>query len=396
MFLQTINSSSAQHPICLKDGDKSPIDKPLLDARLNQKTKSNFTERSIRINIHFVLRSDGTGNFTETGDNLGNSLSGYKFAKDFMSRAATTVSYNTRMNIPPNNTIPVLDPKYHYILDAVYFHRNDNFFTFNANGDLMHDALGADKEEVFNVFLTEDISLSTSGGYASTISHVTAYKYIEIANFYGWTYLNYVYQNPIGTIYDYVMHGTSGTIAHEVGHLLGLRHTVQYGRRIKCPTPSREGYIDYSCDDDCADTPTAWSIYEDPNNYDPTNPIDPRTYPECGWATGGRMWCSNNMMDYNGSNALTPCQLEIIHAGLDGGLKSFTACEAVKNNLILNDIGYPKFAYFGKHVEIGHANLPVADLAPTEEATVYFSNDIVMDNIIIYGAFEAIRHDACN
>ncbi len=42
------------------------------------------TQRIIKINIHFFLRNNGTGNFTETHDNAGNPLSGYEFAKNMV------------------------------------------------------------------------------------------------------------------------------------------------------------------------------------------------------------------------------------------------------------------------------------------------------------------------
>jgi hypothetical protein len=41
------------------------------------------TIKTIRLNYHFMLKSDGTGNFTQTDDGMGNtSYNGYIFAED--------------------------------------------------------------------------------------------------------------------------------------------------------------------------------------------------------------------------------------------------------------------------------------------------------------------------
>jgi hypothetical protein len=246
------------------------------------------------------------------------------------------------MNIPPDNTVPANNKNYAFILDAVYFHRNDAWFNFYDAG-AAYPIIGADKTEVFNIFLSDDPNSSTAGGYASDLSHdATAPKFTENRNYYR-TYQNFRNNIPQGNQYAWVLHGTETNTNHEIGHLLGLSHTVRYNSSTKCPTiafPFGRAF-DPNCDDGCADTPTAWYI---------TDNLNSGRHPACGWVQ--EKWCSNNMMDYSGNNALTPCQLGIIHAGLDGGLKNYKACEAVKTDKIICSLGFPKLAHFGKKLPL--------------------------------------------
>jgi hypothetical protein len=349
----------------------------------NGRARSPSDFKVVRINYHFVLRSDGTGNFTETGDNRGNPLNGYQFAKDITSAMNSSLSYNPQMIIPPNNTIPANNKNYAYVVDAVYFHRNNSWFNFGS-GPTLYNTVGADKSTVMNIFFTH--GTGTAGGYAVDLPHnPTTPKWTENQAYYK-RYVDYLNQVVQGDQYGWVMHGLNKNTGHELGHLLGLSHTVQYNSEPACPTVADGGTVDITCDDGCDDTPTAWYMRDILNA--------PR-HPYCGWVNATTPWCSNNMMDYNADYALTPCQLNIIHAGLDGGLKNYKTCEAVKTDNSLCDIGYPKLAYFGKVVTIG-CNGSTATLAANEEAHVYFSNEVILNPIEINGDFDVTFQATCN
>ncbi|MCB0737183.1 MAG: hypothetical protein KDC92_06700, partial [Bacteroidetes bacterium] len=98
---------------------------------------------------------------------------------------------------------------------------------------------------------------------------------------------------------------TIGTLSHEIGHLLGLKHTNRFDNG-----PCNSLQNDY-----CDDTPPSGSL----------NPCKcpPPSTDDCGcWNglasdnghTGDDEPCSNNMMTYNAkANALTPCQIGRMH-----------------------------------------------------------------------------------
>jgi hypothetical protein len=393
ILLLFLNTLSPAQNICLTNDDPVwVVERARLVGNLKKtelRSPSDF--KVVRINYHFVLRNNGTGNFTETGDNRGNALNGYQFAKDITNAMNQSLSYNIPMNIPPNNSVSVNTKNYAYVIDAIYFHRDDAWFNF-GNGQDLYNTVGADKNSVMNIILTHrghtrvPPSTISAGGYASSLSHAaTAEKFTENRDYYQ-RYIDFLDQLTIGDQYGWAIHATYKNTVHELGHLLGLSHTVNWNDAPNCPTVADDGFVNVNCDDGCADTPTAWYIRD---------VLQAPIHPGCGWGTSSFMWCSNNMMDYNDNIALTPCQLGIIHAGLDGGLKNYKTCIAVKTDNSLCDIGYPKLSYFGKIVTIGCSGT-TATLTGEEEAKVFFSDQVVLNPATIDGAFEVVFQSTCN
>ena len=97
----------------------------------NSSTSMNY----IRVNFHFMLKSGHTGNFTETSDGVtsNSTYTGYYFAKTIVNTANYRLSINDKSNLPPGNTIPVLDPKYRFVLDGVYFHEDNANYNFGTS-----------------------------------------------------------------------------------------------------------------------------------------------------------------------------------------------------------------------------------------------------------------------
>jgi hypothetical protein len=348
-------------------------------------TNSINNKKIIRINYHFILRANGTGNFTELNDGNGNSAyNGYMFANDLTNWMNGVCSWNEQMRIPTGNTTPVIAKNFSFVLDGVYFWRDDatyNFASYNAN----YAAQGQNKDSVLNIFLTYDNSTNISvGGYASDLDANSKIKYTENRCYWQRYHLAITSNTPM----EWAMHGTGSNTVHELCHLLGLSHTVKWNGGGQCGTGC-PGYtaINTACDDGCADTPTAWSIM---------NANNCTTHPDCGWNTGSLPNCSNNVMDYSGANALTPCQLSIIHASLEGGMRSYLSCAAVANDLQLCDISYPKVSYFGRNVSIGCSATP-ATVANNEKISLFFSNSVELTNFEVStnSEFEVILESVC-
>ncbi len=331
-----------------------------------------------------MLRSDGTGNFTETTDGDGRTwYTGYNYANDLVNRMNERNNLNVQMNIPTGNSTPVLNKNHFYVLDAVYFRRDNSTFNFNSGNT--YNVYGEDKNNVINIFLSycpaNDNSCS-SNGYASTLDHASKIKYTENQSYWQ----NYVITRNSSAFFGYFIDATAANTLHELGHLTGLSHTIRYNSAPPCPSGCGNT-IDYGCDDGCTDTPTAWDIMS-------ANGCT--KHPACGWNKGTEIDCSNNVMDYNGDYALTPCQLGIIHTGLVGGMRSYLVCDAVNNNLTLNDIGYPKLTYFGKDVVIGNST-SLANVTNEEKIKLYFSSTVELNNFEIRAdsEFEVLKESTC-
>jgi hypothetical protein len=343
----------------------------------NSIAQSLSINKVIRLNIHFMLRANGTGNFTETSDGDGRSwYNGYVYANELINRMNERNNWNDLMNIPIGNTTPVLTKNFHYVLDGVYFIRNDSTFDY-GKGYSYYISNGVNKNNVMNIILnycpTNDDKCSSSGRSAS-LDNNSKFKCTENRSYWQ----NYVLQrnssNPFGWYIDAVAINTN----HELGHLLGLKHTVQLCKSC----------VNDFCDDDCFDTPTAWDIMA-ANNCS--------KHPACGWNQNNTPDCSNNIMDYTNGNALTPCQITKIHTGLEGGMKTYLVCDAVSYDLTLNDIGYPKLAYFGKDVIIGNTT-SLATVTNEEKIKLYFSSKVELNNFEIRAdsEFEVIQEAVCS
>ena len=298
-------------------------------------------------------------------------MTGYDFARDIVDWTNAGASWNESQNIPPNSSIPVISKNYRFVLDGVYFHRNDSHFLIQLSNPNTYNAYKVNPDEVMQVLLVEDpnnpnYNSVSVRGYASSTSHNSTYKYTEVGNAYD----RYVSSIVNATPYPWALHGIGSTITHELGHLFGLFHTVYSGGN-PCP-------ITPSCDDDCPDTVTAYEMVTNPayNYVYPTPTSPPYNHPACRWGLGNIPGCSNNIMDYTGANALSPCQVETIHCGLDGGLKDYRVCDAVVSDNTVCDLGYPQIAYYGKKVTVEECGGNSPTLAGQEEANVYFSDEV--------------------
>lgn len=260
----------------------------------NKYIPDDFTSiKYVKVNFHFMMKSDSTLNFTPYDDGNGNcEFTAYNYSEILMHNANTMLSQNGPMNLPPNNSTQVLNRKYRLKLEGIYFHYDDNAYTYYfAPSNLSSSEIEYYSENIgsnINVFFLYNDDGDNSGGVANTYANNN-----RVVKFKGaWqTYMN-------GGGNDGFW-GNAWVLVHETCHNMGLHHTMQNG--------------DFCSDinDGCTDTP----LYSEIISQGLPNP--------CPTWNHNNPSMSNNLMDYSGYQVVTPEQLGIIHYTLMHDMSSF-------------------------------------------------------------------------
>jgi flagellar hook-associated protein FlgK len=211
LILQS-NFTFAQEYNCMIDEGKNINNIP--DA-INYAPDEYTQIKYIKVNVHFMLMSDGTGNFTETDDGISsaNNFTGFDYANQVINSANYQLSSNQHFNLPPGNNTPILDRKYRYVLEGVYFHRNSDYYYYNEPENFFVN--GGSEINLFFHGCTNCVI----GGNAS----MSGDRYVNING----SWLRY-YQYKNGTISNDGIWVTGHTVNHEIGHNLSLSHTVRW------------------------------------------------------------------------------------------------------------------------------------------------------------------------
>ncbi len=252
--------------------------------------------RTLNVAIHFMNSLDSSYNY------LGQEA--IRYAKSLIQAVNGDLAVNQKMNLPLGNDTEVLPTNYRLQLlegpQGVQFHYDDELYYFIKQGKYRNNysrtaikKYAHKPDSIINLFIMSHHPDSiASKTYRADGSGVSLGTSIKVAG---------LFENggPAGNY--------RGLVNHEVGHVLGLRHAWGF--------------------DPCEDTPA---------------------HSNC-WANTGIPPCdgpvSNNLMDYNPSqNAITPCQLTIIHRNLGRyqskirKLVSPTWCELDETkNITIND-----------------------------------------------------------
>ena len=234
-------------------------------------TDSLYIKRSavkyIRAHIHFCLPKDYS--FDKNTDLVFQ-------AEELLKEANRRLFENDPMNLPLGNRTSVYDSKIRWafasttISQSVFIHRYQPDHNFIKKGKHANrydrsqlDSLLRDKENVVNIFLLPfDANQLASGEQKIEITGIALGTIVKLAGFFESS-------KPISEF--------AGILNHELGHILGLRHT-------------------WNTNDFCPDTPRNANCW----NFDNTAPCDKAV--------------SNNLMDYNAyQSAITPCQIRRMH-----------------------------------------------------------------------------------
>lgn len=197
---------------------------------------------TLQVNVHYIQKMNGSGNYPETGS----PVNGVQFAQDFIDRANYLMRNNTAMNYPNVSPPPVLPVHLQFELapnpndptsDGVYFwpapdahfyycrDTNDNCPRGGTMADIFsiyENLYTAQQGNVINIFFLDhsDPNYTVGAGRAESSGGGTG-DAIKVLN--SWETMQQNLNNPTS-----VVNSMAGTLMHEVGHLLGLRHIFEY------------------------------------------------------------------------------------------------------------------------------------------------------------------------
>ena len=284
----------------------------------------NGPVKVIRVNFHFISKTNGTGNFTETNDGYYNptprSYNGYMYADDMIKWCNEHWNINEPLLHMPIPAVPALPKKIKFQLCGVYFHKSDSdYYTYDL-ADSNYPPYVENTGEVINIFITKEHRTNPSaGGVAQGLGIGESTKIFEAYSYY---------KTAIDSNAMWYVSVPRKVINHEVGHLLNLSHVV-----VNCC-----GYSTADCDG-ISDTPTSgWLIDHGFNNDKP-----------CCWDCPSK---SNNLMDYsNTMGALSPMQIARVHENIDIPRLYYRNCKFQTQSLNITNFSASK-AYIAKKVTI--------------------------------------------
>ncbi len=230
--------------------------------------------RYVRVNMHFLNAVDGSKNYQ--------GQEALEYGRKLIDEANGHLARNRQMWLPIGNQTPVLPIGFRYVLttsagyeeqQGIYCHYNDELYSFVDKGrnrnNYSRDAIrtyGIGLDSILNIFVMPHHPDSVrSETYAVTSAGIALGSAVKIAGVYETGKRPWAFK---------------GLINHEVGHVMGLRHT-------------------WRSNDGCEDTPRH------------TNCWNRTDVPPCDTAA------SNNLMDYNANqHAWTPCQIGRVHRNM--------------------------------------------------------------------------------
>lgn len=256
----------------------------------------------VNVNVHFILRADGTGNYDESSDGLGGPVSGYQAAYELISTANELFANNPQVYQPIANSTPALPTRIQYLLRGVYFLRNNTAYNYDADSVGRLDNYSVNLGSEINIFIAGDNIVYS--GIANSIGVFTsAIDPIMMIGDQMWSSFNHGYTKALfyrATPISLKLFYYAQNINHEIGHLANLYHPHT---GAPCPVVGDP--------DLCTDTHSFC-----PNaDYDP---IAPQTNPYNGQSCPGPSDCTNTFMDNSLNHfAVTPCQIDRMHDELE-------------------------------------------------------------------------------
>ena len=277
-------------------GDSIPVDDPICS--------DTSCVKFINVNVHYLLRKDGSGNFTETSDGYADTsrfhrpeVTGYRRAV-FLIDGANQMNRSNKKNwhSPAGTGIP--SKRFQFVLRDVYFHRDDTIFKSSTllypDFEAATRKYGVNISSEINIFMTHETEATGISGVVCCELSEEQYKRMG--------YLTIFMRDwEVWYVKDW-QPGLWNTLNHEFGHLMGLKH--DWEAQFADMKPYAVSFPEHN--QGCA------NYSEDPND----------------WCHNWDHISNNSMGASSYDRTLTPDQVAFMHAHLETFLKGYVdRCE---------------------------------------------------------------------
>jgi len=182
----------------------------------------SIPNKHIKVFLHYVMRSNGSGNFNKDDDGFGNTNNNaYAFTKLLIKEVNKKLSQlHPNWRTPQGNVIAT-DANWRVVVSGINFIQDDALYEFDhfASGSAgPYLPLRKDPNNNMNIFILNQANRNGTPSFTSG----QAYRSSKMTIHTDRSYNNYVAFNR--NFEDFIIREAAGNFIHELGHVLDLNH----------------------------------------------------------------------------------------------------------------------------------------------------------------------------
>lgn len=181
---------------------------------------ANTPVKTILVNFNVMQKSDGTGNYANTPD----QIAGFHQVIEWLNGS---LRWNKLPSDPINGVQYIEDTKIRFELHGVYFYQNDGLWSSNSAPALLNAAKAVDPSrlEQLNIFFTEGWYFNKPNDPNDTVSGFSVFPLDFNFNLDSYVVMFRFSQQGTNLPTPDNNYTITGTLLHELGHALDLHHT---------------------------------------------------------------------------------------------------------------------------------------------------------------------------
>lgn len=182
---------------------------------------NSVPNKHVRVILHYVMKSNGSGNFNKDDDGYGNiNNNAYAFSKLLIKEVNKKLSTLNPNWKSPTNSLTATDANWRVVLAGVNFIKSDLLYEFDhyASSITPYESRRISPWNTINIFI---LNQSNRNGTPSLTSG-QAFRSKKMTIHTDRSYKNYLAFNK--KFEDFIIREAAGNFIHELGHIFSLDH----------------------------------------------------------------------------------------------------------------------------------------------------------------------------